>query len=168
MSSVADSSESYSLPLSEAYPSSFSKSYPSAIEHYPTGESYPSRRCYSDSLKIEAARLVLEQNLSMQKVAGQLHCSPMSVKKWVDQYRDHVTHQDNAANIISHPTTQRQPTHQNSMPFLPVQVIGKSVSSTSNNHFEIITPGGLTLRLPGETAIGILAGLVRELESASC
>ncbi len=155
MSSVANSLESYPSSFSESSTASFS-------------DPHPSRRRYDESLKIEAARLVLEQNLSMQKVAVQLHCSPMSVKKWVDQYRDHVTHQDNAPNIISYSTTQRQPAHQNSIPFLPVQIVGESVSSTSNNHFEIITPSGLTLRLPSETAIGILAGLVRELESASC
>ncbi len=87
MSSVANSPEAYSLPFSETYPSSTTHlssshelySSPTITSH-PTGEGHPSRRRYGESLKIEAARLVLEQNLSMQKVAGQLHCSPMSVQ----------------------------------------------------------------------------------------
>ena len=60
--------------------------------------------------------------------------------------------------------------------FLPIEV-GEMSSLVSHDELlmprdesriEIVTPSGLVLRFPGETALDVLAYLVRQLESASC
>jgi transposase-like protein len=120
-----------------------------------------SSRRYSESFKVKAARMVLEQKDSIKKVAQKLQCAPMSVRKWVEQYRDR-----------SKPTQEMDKSPVRKLPpsvsFLPVQVVDDSTLPRSQQGYEIITPTGLTLRLPGETAIRAITELVRELESVSC
>ena len=120
-----------------------------------------SSRRYSESFKVQAARMVLEQNVSIKKVAQKLQCAPMSVRKWVEQYRDQSvpTQETDKSSVRKLPP---------SVSFLPVQVVDDSTAPRSQQGYEIITPTGLTLRLPGETAIRAITELVRELESASC
>ena len=120
-----------------------------------------SSRRYSESFKVQAARMVLEQKDSIKKVAQKLHCAPMSVRKWVEQYRDRsVPTQETDKSSVCKLTP--------SVSFLPVQVLDDSTLTCSQQGYEIITPTGLTLRLPGETAIRVITELVLELESASC
>ena len=120
-----------------------------------------SSRRYSESFKAKAARMVLEQKDSIKKVAQKLHCAPMSVRKWIEQYRGQAK-----------PTqeTDKSPVRKltPSVSFLPVQVVDDSAVPRSQQGYEIITPNGLRLRLPGETAIRVITELVCELESASC
>lgn len=134
-------------------------------------ESHPSSRRYKESFKLKAACMVLKQNHSIQKVATKLKCSPMSVRKWVEHYRDQVTHLKSDLDISPDSGKDRQSksfkTKQKPMPFLPVHVVQEFLATTIS-HYEIVTRGGLTLRLPDGTAVNILAELVRELESASC
>ena len=121
-----------------------------------------SSRRYSESFKVKAVRMVLEQKDSIKKVAQKLHCAPMSVRKWVEQYQGRakpIQEMDNKS-----PVRKLTP----SVSFLPVQVVDDSTLPRSQQGYEIITPTGLTLRLPGETAIRVITELVRELESASC
>ena len=120
-----------------------------------------SSRRYSESFKAKAARMVLEQKDSIKKVAQKLHCAPMSVRKWVEQYRD---------RSVPIEETDKSPVRKltPSVSFLPVQVVDDSTAPRSQQGYEIITPTGLTLRLPGETAIRAITELVLELESASC
>ena len=120
-----------------------------------------SSRRYSESFKVQAARMVLEQNDSIKKVAQKLQCAPMSVRKWVEQYRD---------RSVPIEETDKSPVRKltPSVSFLPVQVVDDSTLPRSQQGYEIITPTGLTLRLPGETAIRAITELVLELESASC
>ena len=120
-----------------------------------------SSRRYSESFKVQAARMVLEQNVSIKKVAQKLQCAPMSVRKWVEQYRD---------RSVPTQETDKSPVRKlpPSVSFLPVQVVDDSTLPRSQQGYEIITPTGLTLRLPGETAIRAITELVRELESVSC
>ena len=49
-----------------------------------------------------------------------------------------------------------------------LMLCAESLMSHGKSKIEIVTPNGLTLRLPGETALDVLADLVRQLESASC
>lgn len=134
-------------------------------------ESHPSSRRYKESFKLKAASMVLKQNHSIQKVATKLKCAPMSVRKWVEHYRDQVAHLNPNSDILSDSVEERQSasikTKQKPMPFLPIQVVQESLT-TRISHYEIVTRGGLTLRLPNEMAMDVLAELVRELESASC
>ncbi|MCL2623220.1 MAG: hypothetical protein FWD31_06075 [Planctomycetaceae bacterium] len=44
---------------------------------------------------------------------------------------------------------------------------GESLMPHGELRIEIVTPSGLVLRLPGETALDVLAWLVRQLESVS-
>lgn len=135
-------------------------------------KSHPSSRRYKEPFKLKAACMVLKQNHSIQKVATKLKCSPMSVRKWVEHYRDQVAHLKVDSDILPGSGKKRQSksfkTKQKPMSFLPIQVVRESLMSTSISHYEIVTRGGLTLRLPDGTAMNILAELVRELESASC
>ena len=108
---------------------------------------HPSSRRYNASFKLKAAQMVLKQNLSISQVAAKLRCSPMSVRKWVEQHRDP-------------PTSE--------VSFLPVQVVDASQTSRVFPCYEIVTLKGLTLRLPDETTIRVITELVRELELASC
>ena len=121
-----------------------------------------SSRRYSESFKVQAARMVLEQNVSIKKVAQKLHCAPMSVRKWVEQYQGRAKPTQETEN--KSPVRKLPP----SVSFLPVQVVDDSTLPRSQQGYEIITPTGLTLRLPGETAIRAITELVLELESVSC
>ncbi|MDR1959220.1 MAG: hypothetical protein LBQ54_09310 [Planctomycetaceae bacterium] len=116
--------------------------------------------------------MVVHDNLSTQKVTSELQCSPMSVQHRVEQYRREVE------NDSSHPVilpelpenyqfvpSQKQKSHT---AFLPVQVVDPSVTHPVSRSYEIVTPNGLTLRLPSDTTLDLLAEVLSRLGFHSC
>ena len=78
------------------------------------------------------------------------------------QHKKPQSHCSRSAKPPSHRTT-----------FLPIEVgeiplvsRSESLMPCDASRIEIVTPSGLVLRLPGETALDVLACLVRQLESA--
>ena len=112
------------------------------------------RPYYDAPLKRRAAEQVLLQKQPVAHVARQLHCSPQSVKNWIDQFRD---------TIIGPPplTSTRRTT------FLPLQV-DEELPTLTDAKIELVTKNGLTLRFPVDTPSDTLAALIRQLEVGSC
>lgn len=133
--------------------------------------SHPSSRRYKESFKLKAACMVLKQNHSIQKVATKLKCSPMSVRKWVEHYRDQVAHLKVDSDILPDSGKERQSksfkTKPKPMSFLPIQVVRESLT-TRISHYEIVTKNGLTLRFPVDTPFDMLVDIIQRLEAVSC
>ena len=116
------------------------------------------------------------------------------VKQYQEDVRSN--HSQKSKSTLSHPIGQtsscqhKEPLSQCSRSvkppsrcttFLPVEVgeipplishdeslipCSESLMPRGESRIEIVTPNGLTLRFPGETALDVLAGLVRQLETA--
>jgi len=145
---------------------------------------------YDAAFKHRAVEQVLLHHQPVAQVARRFRCSPQSVANWVKQYQNDVrsNRSQKSKSTLSHPTGQtsscqpKQSLSQSShsakalsrcTTFLPVEVgemplisSGESLMRDASK-IEIVTPSGLVLRLPGETALDVLAGLVRQLESVS-
>ena len=109
---------------------------------------------YDTSLKRRAAEQVLLQKQPVAQVAQQLHCSPQSVKNWIDQFRDII--------IGTPPLASTRRTT-----FLPLQV-DEELPTSTDTRIELVTKNGLTLRFPVDTLSDTLVALIRQLEVISC
>jgi len=101
---------------------------------------------YDISVQRHAVEQVIHHHRPIAQVARQLHCSPQSVKNWIDKH-----HQ-------SPPIS--------SMTFLPIQV--ESPSVVPSGKIELVTRNGLTLLFPFDTPTEALCGIIRQLENAPC
>ena len=99
---------------------------------------------YDLSIQRHAVEQVLQQHRPIAQVARQLHCSPQSVKNWIDKHQSPIS----------------------SLTFLPIQV--ESPSTPPSDKIELVTRNGLTLRFPLETPSEALCGIIRQLENAPC
>ncbi len=100
---------------------------------------------YSEEVRSEAIRLVLESQTPITQVARQIGCSVNTVHLWLKQNREPTR---SSVSPIDQTT------------FIPVQWVDQKNSSV-----EIVTPSGFTLRLP-DANLQFIAELLSEL--ASC
>ena len=90
------------------------------------------------------------------------------------QHKKPLPHCSRSAKASSRHSGEKPPSRCTT--FLPVEVgevsslvsCGESLIPCDASRIEIVTPSGLVLRLPGETALEVLAGLVRQLEPVPC
>jgi len=136
---------------------------------------HSSLRRYSEEFKLKAVRMVLEQKHSIQQVARTLECAPMSVRHWVTRFQERGDQGQSPPFIASEDVGKcrsnvTRKTKKSSPVFLPVRLIDELTESPrgGNGYYEIVTQSGLTLRLSNETALDVLVGLVRQLESVPC
>ena len=108
---------------------------------------------YDAAFKRRAAEQVLLQKQPVVQVARRLHCSPQSVKNWIDQFRE---------SIIGSPLMSARRTT-----FLPLQV-DEELPTPLDSRIELVTKNGLTLRFPVDTPPGTMIDIVRSLEVVPC
>jgi transposase-like protein len=101
---------------------------------------------YDLAVQRHAVEQVIVHHRPIAQVARQLHCSPQSIKNWIDKHQ--------------------QSTPISSMTFLPIQV--ESTSTPPSDKIELVTRNGLTLRFPFDTPSEVLCGIIRQLENAPC
>ena len=101
---------------------------------------------YDLAVQRHAVEQVIHHHRPIAQVARQLHCSPQSVKNWIDKHH--------------------QPSPLSSLTFLPIQV--ESTATSPSDKIELVTRNGLTLRFPLETPSEALCGIIRQLENAPC
>jgi len=99
---------------------------------------------YDISVQRSAVEQVLHHHRPIAQVARQLHCSPQSVKNWIDKHKSPIS----------------------SLTFLPIQV--ESTLTPPSDKIELVTRNGLTLRFPFDTPTEALCGIIRQLENAPC
>jgi transposase-like protein len=110
---------------------------------------------YDLAVQRHAAAQVIVHHRPIAQVARQLHCSPQSIKNWIDKH-----HQ-------SPPTPMSSlPSRKSLSAFLPIQVESPSVVTTSK--IELVTKNGLTLRFPLETPSEALCSIIQQLENVPC
>jgi transposase-like protein len=103
---------------------------------------------YDAATQRRAAEQVLLHHRSVGLVARQFHCSPQSVKNWIERHHDAIT---------TPPLTPSCTT------FLPLQVEGASLVPPQ---IELVTKNGLTLRFSVETRLDTLLDIIQRLEVA--
>ena len=99
---------------------------------------------YDLAVQRHAVEQVIVHHRPIAQVARQLHCSPQSVKNWIDKHKSPLS----------------------SLTFLPIQV--ESPSVVPSGKIELVTRNGLTLRFPLDTPAEALCGIIRQLENVSC
>jgi transposase-like protein len=105
---------------------------------------------YDLAVQRHAAEQVMVHHRPIAQVARQLHCSPQSVKNWIDK----------------HHQAPPMPSHQLPPTFLPIQV--ESPSFVPTDKIELVTKNGLILRFPLETPSKALCGIIQQLENVPC
>jgi len=114
---------------------------------------------YDIDVQRHAVEQVLQHHLPIAQVARQLHCSPQSIRNWIDKHHKSLP----TPSFV--PTTSLPPS-QPSVTFLPIQVDSPSPSPLAK--IELVTKSGLTLRFPVEMPSDILCNIVRQLEINPC
>ena len=99
---------------------------------------------YDLSVQRRAVEQVIHHHRPIAQVARQLHCSPQSVKNWIDKHKSPIS----------------------SLTFLPIQV--EPTTTSPSGKIELVTRNGLTLRFPFDTPPEALCGIIRQLEHAPC
>ena len=117
---------------------------------------------YDDAFKCHAAEEVLLRHRPVAQVARQLHCSPQSVKNWIDQFRSTTS-----SPIVSSSLPPSSKTSTSHTTFLPLR-IDDDLPLPCITKIEVVTKRGLTLRFPIDTPSDTLIGIVRQLEGVSC
>ena len=117
---------------------------------------------YDAAFKRRAVEQVLFHHRSIAHVARQLHCSPQSVKNWID--RHHESNNTSTIALSSSPTSSKTPVSPAA--FLPLHRDDLPIPVIAN--IEIMTPKGVTLRFPIDTPSETLIGIVRQLEAVPC
>jgi transposase-like protein len=118
---------------------------------------------YDVAIQRRAVEQVVTHQRPIAEVARQLRCSAQSIQRWLKRHRKSFT---TSPMKPSSPSPSKASFSRTA--FLPLQVEGGEMPSFAETRIEIITPNGLILRLPGETALEVLAGLVRQLEVCYC
>ena len=123
---------------------------------------------YSDAVRDQAVRLVLESQKPLTQVAKKFGCSVSALQRWLKSHRPGVKdHQPKPKDHQANPQTPKpgvkkfqQAVADKSPPpatFIPVNLIDQKSTS-----IEIVTPDGFTLKLT-DTHPQYIAELLREL-----
>ena len=117
---------------------------------------------YDATFKRRAVEQVLFHHRSIAQVARQLHCSPQSVKNWIDRHHE----SGSTSSIVASSPSSSSKTPISPTAFLPLHRDDLPIPVVAK--IEIVTPKGLTLRFPVDTTSETLIGVVRQLEVVPC
>ena len=108
---------------------------------------------YAPDVQRRAVDQVLRQHLPIAQVAQHLHCSPQSVRNWIDKHHQSLSISSTVPLVSS--------SSPSPLAFLPIQVEHPTSPSAK---IELVTRTGLVLRFPVETPSDTLCNIVRQLD----
>jgi len=111
---------------------------------------------YSDHVRAQAVRLVLESHKPMTQVARKFGCSVSALQRWLKAHRQGAKSPKSGIKKSRQPVTDQRPSPAT---FIPVHLIDQKSTT-----IEIVTPNGFTLKLT-DTPPQYIAELLRILGS---